>query len=70
MLGSAFNQLLVKTCGAVTSETFAATVLTSPITSAIAKMTLKVVVLMAPTPKSKRGEKHRAKGCLHPFLAN
>jgi hypothetical protein len=45
------NQLLVKTCGAVTSGAFAATVLTSPNTSAIAKTTLKAV-FMAPTPKS------------------
>jgi hypothetical protein len=56
------NQLLVEACGGVSRGTFAATVLTSPSTSAIAKTSLKAVVVMAPTPKSKRGEKHGAKG--------
>jgi hypothetical protein len=55
------NQLLVKTCGAVTSGAFAATVLASPNMSAIAKTTLKAV-FMAPTPKSTRGGKCRARG--------
>jgi hypothetical protein len=50
--------LLVRTCGVVPSETFAVTVLTSPNIRAIAKTTLKADFI-APTPKSKRGEKYR-----------
>jgi hypothetical protein len=52
--------LLVTTCGAVPSETFAATVLTSPNIRAIAKTILNADFI-ASTPKSKRGEKYRAK---------
>jgi hypothetical protein len=52
--------LLVRTCGALPSETFAATVLTSPNIRVIVKTTLKAD-FMAPTPNSKRGEKFRAR---------